>query len=214
MSARRVQRGMTDTRGHLQMVVRVPPALPPKPAEPAVEQAASSNTQAPRGPSAWGFECFLQVPREPPRAAPSMFAMRNTVCKHSSLRHDAAFKCVSSIAYSASSPAAGIAGVPHRRRAFTLCRHPCGASCECQSALLPVQDGDCRWSMGPMYNMQNLDFLSHFFIQVCPVFLTSRLSLVRPRPPADTCVSRADCSAANQCAVRHIDQAHVECRST
>jgi len=49
------------------MVVRVPPALPPRPTEPAVGtgngQAVPDpkNKKAPRGPSAWGFECFIQV---------------------------------------------------------------------------------------------------------------------------------------------------------
>ena len=54
-------------RMSLQMVVRVPPALPPRPTEPAVGagngQAVPDpkNKKATRGPSAWGFECFIQV---------------------------------------------------------------------------------------------------------------------------------------------------------
>ena len=54
-----VVRHLPKHRMHPQMVVRVPPALPPKQAEPA--GADPKNKQAPRGPSAWGFECFLQV---------------------------------------------------------------------------------------------------------------------------------------------------------
>ena len=46
------------------------------------------------------------------------------------------------------------------------CRQSDGTCFGLRRELLHAQDGDCRWSMGPMYNMQNLEFLSHFFIQV------------------------------------------------